>query len=202
MSLEEILKELNAIKGHATVPEIRKIARLAGKNQPLAEQLWTSGVQGARVLAAMVGDPQLIKRSTMDRWTRDFDSWWVCDACCYDLFDRSPHAWEMIPTWAARKPEFERRAAFATIAAIAMHDKKAADQVFLDALPLIEKYAFDDRNFVRKGVNWALRGIGKRNPALGIAAIACAERIKAQNTRAARWIAADALRELKRKYQC
>jgi 3-methyladenine DNA glycosylase AlkD len=202
MSLEEIVRELRAIQGHATVPQIRQIARRAGKNQPLAEQLWTSGVPGARILAAMTGDPQLIKRSTMDRWTRDFDSWWVCDACCYDLFDRSPHAWEMIPKWAARKAEFERRAAFATIAAIAMHDKKADDQIFLDALPLIEKYAFDDRNFVRKGVNWALRGIGKRNPALGIAAIACGERIKAQNTRAARWIAADALRELKRKYQC
>jgi 3-methyladenine DNA glycosylase AlkD len=202
MSLEEILNELRSIQGRATVPEIRKVARLAGRNQPLAEQLWTSGVSGARVLAAMVGDPQLIKRSTMDRWTRDFDSWWVCDACCYDLFDRSPHAWEMIAKWATRKAEYERRAAFATIAAIAMHDKKADDQIFLDALPLIEKYAFDDRNFVRKGVNWALRGIGKRNPALGTAAIACAERIKAQNTRAARWIAADALRELKRKYQC
>jgi len=202
MSLEEILNELRSIQGRATVPEIRKVARLAGRNQPLAEQLWTSGVSGARVLAAMVGDPQLIKRSTMDRWTRDFDSWWVCDACCYDLFDRSPHAWEMIAKWATRKAEYERRAAFATIAAIAMHDKKADDQIFLDALPLIEKYAFDDRNFVRKGVNWALRGIGKRNPALGVAAIACAERIKAQNTRAARWIAADALRELKRKYQC
>ena len=202
MSLEEILTELQAIQGHATVPKIRQIASRAGKNQRLAEQLWTSGVPGARVLAAMVGDPQLIKRSTMDRWTRDFDSWWVCDACCYDLFDRSPHAWEMIQKWAARKEEFERRAAFATLAAIAMHDKKADDQIFLEALPLIEKYAFDDRNFVRKGVNWALRGIGKRNPALGAAAIACAERIKAQNTRAARWIAADALRELKRKYQC
>ncbi len=183
------------------VPQIREIARRAGKNQPLAEQLWATGIHEARILAAMVGDPQRITRSTMDRWTRDFESWDVCDACCYDLFDRSPHAWPMIPKWAAHNREFVRRAAFATIAAIAVHDKNTDDQVFLDALPLIEKYAFDDRNFVRKGVNWALRNIGKRNPALGVAAIACAQQIRAQNSKASRWIAADALRELRRKYE-
>jgi len=217
--IDEILNEMHAVADAAKLesmarfgiqpvkglglntPQIREIARRAGKNQHLAEQLWATGIHEARILAAMVGDPQLITRATMDRWTRDFASWGVCDACCYDLFDRSPHAWSMIPKWAAHNREFVRRAAFATIAAIAIHDKKADDEIFLNALPLIEKYAFDERNFVRKGVNWALRNIGKRNPALGIAAIACAERIRAQNTKAARWIAADALRELRRKYQ-
>jgi 3-methyladenine DNA glycosylase AlkD len=201
-TLNQILTELKTLEGRATVPELRQIARRAGIDQPLAEQLWETKFHAARIVAALVGDPQRIKRSTMDRWARDFDTWDVCDACCCDLFDRSPHAWHMIEKWAPGKGEFVRRAAFATIAAIAVHDKKAPDRIFLDALPLIEKYAFDDRNFARKGANWALRNIGKRNPALGVAAIACAERIRAQNTRAARWIAADALRELRRKYQC
>jgi 3-methyladenine DNA glycosylase AlkD len=183
------------------VPQIREIAKRTGKNQHLAEQLWATGIHEARVLASMVAAPEIISRATMDRWTRDFASWDICDACCYDLFGRTPHAWAMIPKWAGHNKEFVRRAAFATIAGSAVHDKKADDQVFLEALPLIEKFAFDDRNFVRKGVNWALRNIGKRNPALGRAAIACAERIRAQNSKAARWIAADALRELRRKYQ-
>ena len=124
----------------------------------------------------------------------------VCDACCCALFDRSPHAWSRIAKWAPSRHEYVRRAAFSTLAAIAVHDKAAGDHVFREALPLIEKYSFDDRNFVRKAVNWALRNIGKRNPRLGAAAIACAERIRAQDSRAARWIAADALRELHRKY--
>jgi 3-methyladenine DNA glycosylase AlkD len=183
-----------------TVPQIRAIARRIGKNQPLAEQLWQSSVHEARVLAALIGDPQAITRSTMDRWTRDFASWDICDACCCNLFDRSPFAWQKIPKWAHSSREFVRRAAFATLAALAVHDKTAPDQLFLDALPLIERYCFDDRNFVRKGVNWALRNIGKRNARLGFAAIACAERVRTQNSRAARWIAADALRELRSMY--
>ncbi len=183
-----------------SVPQIRAIARRAGKSQPLAEELWATGIHEARWLASLVGDPQVITRSTMDRWTRDFDSWDVCDACCCNLFDRTPHAWAKIPKWAADKREYVRRAGFATIAAIAVHDKTAPDQVFLDALTLIENYAFDDRNFVRKAVNWALRNIGKRNSRLLPAAIACAERVGAQNSRAARWIAADALREFRMKY--
>ncbi|HWE53819.1 MAG TPA: DNA alkylation repair protein [Bryobacteraceae bacterium] len=217
--IDEVLKEMRAaadasklegmarfgiqpVKGLGlSVPQIRAIARRAGKNQRLAEQLWTTGIHEARILASMVADPELITRATMNRWTRDFASWDVCDSCCYDLFGRTPHAWAMIPKWAGHNREFVRRAAFATIAGIAVHDKQAGDRVFLDALPLVEKYAFDDRNFVRKGVNWALRNIGKRNPDLGKAAIACAERVRAQNSKAARWIAADALRELRRRYE-
>jgi 3-methyladenine DNA glycosylase AlkD len=182
------------------VPQVRAIARKVGKNQPLAEELWATGIHEARWLAAMVGDPKTITRSTMDRWARDFNSWDVCDACCCDLFDRTPHAWAKLPKWAASKREYVRRAAFSTLAALAVHNKGAPDQLFLDALPLIETYSFDNRNFVRKAVNWALRNIGKRNARLLPAAIACAERIRAQGTKSARWIAADALREFRLKY--
>jgi 3-methyladenine DNA glycosylase AlkD len=132
----------------------------------------------------MVGDPQTITRSTMDRWTRDFNSWDVCDSCCCNLFDRTPHAWAMIGKWAWNKREYVRRAAFAMLAGIAVPDKTAADQLFLDSLALIETCAFDDRNFVRKAVNRVLRNVGKRNAGLLPAAIACAERTRAQGSRA------------------
>ena len=180
-----------------TTPQLRRIARGLRTDQPLAEALWKTGIHDARILASLVGDPDAITCATMDRWVRDFVSWDVCDACCCNLFDKSRYAWSQIGKWARRRDEFVRRAAFATIAALAVHDKRADDRVFLDALPLIEAYAFDDRNFVKKAVNWALRNIGKRNAALCVEAIACAERMRAQGTPSARWIAADALRELK-----
>jgi 3-methyladenine DNA glycosylase AlkD len=183
-----------------SVPAIRAIARRVGKNQPLAEELWESGVHEARVLASMVADPRAITRSTMDRWVRDFNSWDVCDACCCDLFDRTPFAWQKIPKWARSKSEYVRRAAFSTLAGAAVHDKTAEDQRFLGGLVLVERYAFDDRNFVRKAVNWALRNIGKRNTRLLPAAVDCAKRIRAQDSKAARWIAADALREFRLKF--
>jgi 3-methyladenine DNA glycosylase AlkD len=182
-----------------SVPQIRKMARGIGRDQALAEALWKTGIHDARILASLVGDPNQITRRTMDRWVRDFASWDVCDACCCNLFDRSPYAWDRIAKWARRRGEFQRRAAFSTIAAIAVHDKRAEDRVFSDALKLIAQYAFDDRNFVKKAVNWALRNIGKRNPALCREAIACAKQIRAQGTSSARWIAADAIRELKGK---
>jgi 3-methyladenine DNA glycosylase AlkD len=184
-----------------TTPQLRAIARQLnreyGRDQALAEALWETGIHDARVLASLVGDPAAITRTAMDRWARDFASWDICDACCCNLFDRSPHAWPQIAKWARHDGEYVRRAAFATLAYIAIHDKGAEDCVFLDALPQLEQYAFDDRNFVKKAVNWALRNIGKRNAALRVAAMACAERIRAQGTSSARWIAADALRELK-----
>jgi 3-methyladenine DNA glycosylase AlkD len=179
-----------------SVPQIRAIARRVGSDQELAGQLWATGIHDARILASLVGDPRTITRTTMDRWTGDFASWDICDACCCNLFDRTPYRWQKVRKWARNDGEFVRRAAFATLAGLAVHDKGAEDRLFLDALPLIEKYAFDDRNFVRKSVNWALRNIGKRNATLRPPAIACAQRIRAQGTRAARWIAADALREL------
>lgn len=184
-------------------PAIRAIARRLcpgrRKDQTLAEELWRTGIRETRILAALIGDPQTITRSTMDRWARELDCWSVCDACCCELFDRTPYVWRKIPKWAADKREFVRRAAFSTLAGAAVHRKQEGDQPFLEALPLIEEYAFDDRNFVRKAVNWALRNIGKRNARLLPAAIACAERVRAQDTKSARWIAADALRELRLK---
>jgi 3-methyladenine DNA glycosylase AlkD len=185
--------------GGIGVPALRQLARRAGRDQALAEALWTTGIHEARILASLTGDPATITRSVMDRWVRDFRSWDVCDACCCNLFDRSPYAWQKVRKWAPDKREFVRRAAFATLASIAVHDKTAPDQFFLDAMPLIEQHAFDERNFVRKAVNWALRNIGKRNARLRPATIACALRIRAQGTKAARWIAADALRELSAK---
>ncbi len=179
-------------------PAIRTMARRFGRDQALAEQLWATGIYDARVLASLIADPAAISRSTMDKWARDFDNWAVCDSCCCNLFDRTPYVWRKIPKWAADKREFVRRAAFATLAAAAVHLKTADDEHFLDGLALIEKYAFDDRNFVRKAVNWALRNIGKRSMTLLPAAIACAERVRGQGTRSARWIAADALREFRR----
>ena len=183
-----------------SVPTIRTLARRLGKDQTLAEQLWATGIHEARWLASLVADPDAITRSTMDRWVRDFSSWDVCDACCCNLFDRTPFVWQKIPKWAASQREYVRRAAFSTLAAAAVHDKAAEDQRFLDGLDLVERFAFDDRNFVRKAVNWALRNIGKRNERLLPAAIACAERVRAQGTKSARWIAADALREFRLKY--
>jgi 3-methyladenine DNA glycosylase AlkD len=215
---DEIVREMRALGKHSAlegmgrfgidtssalglnVPTIRAIARRVGKDQSLAEQLWSSGIHEVRILASMVADPRAITRSTMDRWARDFDSWDVCDACCCDLFDRTPFVWQKIPKWAASKREYVRRAAFSTLACAAEHDKKAEDRRFLDGLELVEKYSFDERNFVRKAVNWALRNIGKRNERLLPAAISCAKRIREQDTKAARWIAADALREFRLKY--
>jgi 3-methyladenine DNA glycosylase AlkD len=188
--LEELRPGLNT-------PQLRAVAKKLGRDQALAEELWATGNRAARVLASFVGDPKKISRATMDAWAADLDSWGICDACAYDLFDRTPHAWAKIRKWAKDDREFVRRAAFAMIAAIAIHDKAAPDEAFLNALPLIEKYAFDGRNFVRKGVNWALRNIGKRNARLRAAALECAERVRAQGTTSARWIASDAIRELK-----
>jgi 3-methyladenine DNA glycosylase AlkD len=183
-----------------SVPAIRAIARRVGKDQALAEELWETGIREARILASQIADPRAITRSTMDRWVRDIKSWDVCDACCCDLFDRTPFVWQKIPKWAANKREFIRRAAFSTLAGAAVHNKAADDQHFLDGLALIEKYAFDERNFVRKAVNWALRNIGKRNGRLLAPAVACAKRVRAQDSKAARWIAADALREFRAKF--
>ncbi len=180
-----------------TTPQLRTLARSIGRNQALAEALWDTGIHDCRILASLIGDPYKITRKVMERWVRDFASWDVCDACCCNLFDKSPHAWAQIAKWAKSRREFVRRAAFATIAALAVHDKTADDRVFREALMLVEQYAFDDRNFVKKAVNWALRNIGKRNGVLLMEAIACGERIRLQGTRSARWIAADALRELK-----
>ena len=178
-------------------PKMDVLAKLVGKNHQLALQLWKSGVHDARILAGMVDEAHLVTASQMDRWVRDFDNWDVCDGTCCHLFAHTAFAWQKAIAWSKRSHEFQKRAGFALMAYLAVHDKHAADRRFLQLLPTIRREAHDARNFVRKAVNWALRQIGKRNSPLNLAAIREAERIRNMDSAAARWIAADALRELR-----
>ncbi len=179
-----------------SMPAMRRAAKTLGHDHALALELWNTGIPDARIVAGMVAEPARLSSRQMDAWARDFNSWDVCDQVCGSAFLASPLAWRKVAAWAARRDEFVRRAAFALLATLAVHDKAASDERFVAALPLIEAAAGDERNFVKKAVNWALRNIGKRNPALNAAAIAAARRIQQQDSRSARWIAADALREL------
>ena len=180
-----------------SAPVLKALARDIGRDQELAEQLWSSGIHEAKILAALIGESDKVTATQMERWVRDFDSWDVVDtACCY-LYAAAKPAWEKIYEWSTRRAEFPKRAAFSLAAYLSYKDKVAEDARFERFLPIIEREAHDERNFVRKAVNWALRNIGKRNLGLNAAAIRSAERIRQQNSRAARWIAADALRELK-----
>ena len=179
-----------------SVPAMRGIARALGRDHALAQALWDTGIPDARIVASMVAEPALLTSRQMDAWVKGFAAWDVCDQTCLNAFVKSPLAWRKVNTWATRKDEFVRRAAFSLLATLAVHDKQSDDAPFIAALALVEAAAHDDRNFVKKAVNWALRGIGKRNRALRVAAIACARRIQQQGTKSARWIAADALREL------
>ncbi len=180
-----------------SVPAMRRIARQLGHDHALALALWDTGIPDARIVAGMVAEPARLTSRQMDRWANDFGSWDVCDQVCASAFVASPLAWHKVQVWAKRRGEFVRRAAFSLLAALVVHDKRADDAQFVAALDLIEAAADDERNFVKKAVNWALRCIGKRNPALHLAALAAAHRIQQQGTRSARWIAADALRELR-----
>ena len=179
-----------------SMPAMRSIAKALGQDHALATALWDTGIPDARIVAGMVAEPARLTSRQMDAWARDFASWDVCDQVCGSAFLASPLAWRKVPVWAGRQDEFVRRAAFALLATLAVHDKAASNAPFMDALNVIEAAADDERNFVKKAVNWALRNIGKRNQALNDAAIACARRIQLQGSHAARWIAADALREL------
>ncbi|MDH4745791.1 DNA alkylation repair protein [Sphingomonas sp. CBMAI 2297] len=180
------------------VGTVRGIAKALGRDQALAERLWDAGVYEARLLACFVGEPGALSATGMDRWAAGFDNWATCDTACFDLFDKSPLAWDAVPRWAEDDREFVRRGAFALLAGLALHAKKLGDAPFLEALPLIEAHADDPRNFVKKGVSWALRGIGMRNPALHAAASEMAERLAASPRPAARWIGRDAARDLAR----
>jgi 3-methyladenine DNA glycosylase AlkD len=180
------------------VTAIRALARRAGRDHELALGLWASGIHEARILATIVDEPARVTRRQMNQWARDFDSWDVCDQACQNLFRYVPFAWTMAARWAGARPEFVRRAAFALMAGLAVKAKQAPDEAFEALLPLIIAAATDPRNFVKKAVNWALRSIGKRNPHLRRAAIATAETIRTIDSPTARWIAADALRELRR----
>ena len=176
---------------------IRRMAKEAGRDHALAEQLWSSGIHEARILATLVDDPVRVTARQLDRWARDFDSWDVCDQACQNLFRYSPMAFAKAAKWARAKREFVRRAGFALLAGLAVKRGDVSDEQFAAFLPLIVEAAGDDRNIVKKAVNWALRNIGKRNRRLHKMAIAAAEEIRAQDCRSARWIAADALRELR-----
>src|ERR1700682_1424074 len=180
-----------------SAPVLHAFARHIGKDQVVAEQLWSSGIHEAKILAALIGESERVTAAQMERWARDFDSWDVVDtACCYLYADAKP-AWEKIDEWSSRRAEFEKRAAFSLAAYLSYKDKTAADARFERFLLVIEREAHDERNFVRKAINWALRNIGKRNLRLNASAIRSAERIRQLDSRAARWIAADALRELR-----
>jgi 3-methyladenine DNA glycosylase AlkD len=179
-----------------SVPSLRAAAKRIGTDHALALELWESGIHEARMLAGFIDDPALVTEEQLERWAKEFDSWDVCDQVCSALFDKTPFAREKAAAWSRREAEFVKRAGFVLMAALAVHDKKASDGVFKGFLPLIEREAADDRNFVKKAVNWALRQIGKRNRALNRAAIASGRRIRKMDAASARWIAADALREL------
>jgi 3-methyladenine DNA glycosylase AlkD len=179
-----------------SVPTLRAIAKRCGPDHTLAVALWDSGIHEARHVAAMVEDPKTVTKKQLESWVRDLDSWDVCDGFAW-FVDRTPHAYELALKWSSSKHEFVKRAAFATMAGLAVHDKKAPDERLLQFLPVIRREASDNRNFVRKAVNWALRQIGKRNLGCNAVAIATAEQIHADGTKSGRWIASDALRELR-----
>jgi 3-methyladenine DNA glycosylase AlkD len=215
MEYEEILTKLkslsnpNAVAGMArfginpkntygvSIPVLRKMAKQIGKNHLLAQQLWTSSsIHEARILAGMIDVPEKVTETQLERWIKDFDSWDVCDQVCSNLFDKTKFAHKKAIEWSKRREEFVKRAGFVLMATLAVHDKEADNQKFMRFLPVIKREATDERNFVRKAVNWALRQIGKRNSALNKIAIQKAKEIQKIDSKSARWIASDALREL------
>jgi 3-methyladenine DNA glycosylase AlkD len=179
-----------------SVGEIRKFAKKIGPGHELSLALWATDVYEARLLAAFVGDPQKMTPAEMDAWCADFDNWAVCDTACFHLFDRSPHAFKKIAAWAKKKGEFQKRAAFALLASVTVEDAKADHTKFMSGLKLIEAAADDERNFVKKGVNWALRSVGGRSKALHAEAVKVATRLASSEKAAARWVGKDALRDL------
>lgn len=214
MDRNDVLKRLKshsnpeAVKGMArfginpnntygvSIPTLRKIAKELGRNHSLSLELWESGIHEARILASMIDIPEKVTATQMDKWVRDFDSWDVCDQSCSNLFDKTKAAYQKAVEWSLRHEEFTKRAGFALMAALAVHDKKAPNAKFLKFLKAIRREATDERNFVRKAVDWALRQIGKRNLELNRAAVRTAKQIRKMPSKSARWIASDALREL------
>jgi len=181
-----------------SIPVLRKMAKDIGKDHSLALELWKTGIHEAKILASFIESPENLTESQVESWAKDFDSWDVCDQVC-DLFGRSQFALEKISDWSKSDHEFIKRAAFSLMAELSVHDKTAADGVFLKFLPIIARESIDERNFVKKAVNWALRNIGKRNLFLNTKALETAKEIKNINSKSARWIAADAIRELESK---
>jgi len=213
-SMQEVLKKLRAkaktdqLEGMArfgmaverrlgvSVPDMRKIARESGKDHRLATRLWKTGITEARIVAAMVDEPEKLSEAQMEEWVKGINSWDVCDQVCMNLFEKTPLAWKKIRDWSGREEEFVKRAAFALIACMAWHDKEADDARFIRLFPVINRGATDERDMVKKAVNWALRNIGKRNQNLNKAALKTAREILQIESKAARWIASDAIREL------
>ena len=180
-----------------SMPDMRKIAREAGTDHDLALRLWATDTRETRILASMIDDAGLLTGDQMESWAMEFDYWEICDQCCSNLFGNTPLAWHKATEWSAREEEYVKRAGFVLMARLAVADKKAGDESFEKLLPVIKGQSSDDRSMVRKAVNWALRQIGKRNLSLNRKAIETAEEIGRMDSRAARWIATDALRELR-----
>lgn len=179
-----------------SAPALRSLAKRIGADHSLALELWATGVHDARHLAAMIEDPRVVTPVQMDRWAADFRSWDLCDGCCNNLFRKTPHAHSKVVEWSGRTEEFVRRAAFSLMASLAVHDKTCPDAVFIDYLELIRAGTDDERNLVKKAVNWALRQVGKRNLELHSRALELAYQIVTVKSKSARWIAKDAIREL------
>jgi 3-methyladenine DNA glycosylase AlkD len=215
MTLEEIIKELEClsnpedVEGMARfginpqkvygvrIPDLRRIRKKAGMNHTLAEKLWEFGYHETRILACMIEDPSKVTETQMENWVSDFNTWDICDQCCMNLFRKTSFAYQKIFEWSKRDEEFVKRAAFTLIAVLAVHDKQAADDKFEQFFPIIIRESSDNRNYVKKAVNWALRQIGKRNINLNKMAIEIADEIHKIDAKSAKWIASDALRELK-----
>jgi 3-methyladenine DNA glycosylase AlkD len=178
------------------IPEVRKIAKAIKKDHELAQHLWATGIHEARIMASMVDDPAMVTEKQIDDWTMDFYSWDLCDQVCVNLFDRTLFAVDKAIEFSLRKEEYVKRAGFVLMAEYAIHNKKAANEEFAQFFPAMEREAHDDRNFVKKAINWALRQIGKRNSILKIEAVDTARRILAKDSRSAKWIASNALAEL------
>lgn len=179
-----------------SVATLRKLAKEIGKNHKLALQLWKSGIHEARNLAGLIEEVDKVTEKQMDSWIKDFDSWDVCDLVCANVFDKTPLAFKKAAEWTKQKREFEKRAGFALMACLAWHDKEASDSKFTKFFPIIIRESDDERNYVKKAVNWALRQIGKRNKSLNKKAIEVSRVIQKIESKPARWIANDALREL------
>ena len=215
LKFEEIINELEAlsnpedIEGMASfgispkrtyavrIPELRRIANKVGKDHDLADKLWKADYRETKILACIIDDPELVSEAQMDSWVVEFDYWEICDQCCMNLFRKTSFAYKKIFEWSNREEEFVKRAAFTLIAVLAVHDKQAADDKFEQFFPIIKRESTDDRNYVKKAVNWALRHIGKKNIYLNKKAIIIAEEIHEIDSKSAKWIAKDALRELK-----
>ena len=214
MQYDDILKKLKslsdpkAVEGMArfginpentfgvSIPNLRQIAKETGRDRALAQQLWASAIHEARILASMIDDPKMVTEEQMERWVKDFDSWDVCDQCCMNLFEKTKFAYQKAVEWSSNDKEFIKRTGFVLMARLAVSDKKADDKQFEPFLPIIKREASDNRNFVKKAVNWALRQIGKRNLNLNREAIETAKEIQEIDSKSARWVASDALREL------